>query len=137
MRKTPTLQQVTGNRPLCQCCHKPIKPYTSWFYMPGRFEQPPTLEEIQAARDAITNRGFSPLLPGPNDDYLPERVFRLHCKKNIHQAGPETQVSYWKGYYEGYGYGNDGLRLFCGTSCAVRFGVACYNAGMRIVEKQP
>src|SRR5271165_1516131 len=107
MSNTPTLQQVTGDRPLCQCCHKPLKPYTSWFYMPGRFEQPPTLEEIQAVRNDIANRGFSPsLLPGPNDGYLPERVFRLQCKKNIYRNFFETKVSYWRGFYEGYGYGD-------------------------------
>ena len=54
MSKLPTLQEITGVRPTCQCCHKPLKPYTSWFYMPGRFEQPPTLDEIQAVRDDLS-----------------------------------------------------------------------------------
>lgn len=135
----PTLQDITGERPTCQCCHKPLKPFTSFFWLAGEFQRPPTLEEIQRVRDDIMSRGSSTvLLPNPSkDQYLPGRVFRVKTKaSNLREGEKETKVSYWMGFYEGYGLGKDGLRLFCSTNCAVRFAAACYDAGMRIVRKE-
>lgn len=134
--KLPTLMQMTGERPRCQYCDEPLKPYTSWFMMPGHLTKPPTFEEIQVVVNEIRKRGFTPcLLPTNEDCYQPEWVYRLTHSKSIYNSQPETRVSYWTGRYEGYGWSKDNIRMFCGTNCAVQFATSCHNAGMRIKRK--
>ena len=43
-----------------------------------------------------------------------------------------TKLAFWRGTYHGYGTGQCGTRLFCSYPCGLHFGVACWNANMRI-----
>jgi hypothetical protein len=67
--------------------------------------------------------------------YAPELVFRL--KHDRWGSTPFTLLKFWTRKYEGYGFVFDGAKritLFCGYMCGVNFGVACWNAGMRIKQ---
>ena len=67
--------------------------------------------------------------------YRRDRVFRL-THRTGHAGRAITGRSFWRGTYNGYGTGNDGTRLFCSYPCGLHFGVACFNAGMRIKERK-
>jgi len=109
-----TLKAITGERHRCQSCAKPLRPDTSAVELSGHLEEAPN-ESTFAAEHR----------------YRRDRVFRL-SHRTSYMARPITILSFWRGTYYGYGTGQDGTRLFCSYPCGLHFGVACWNAGMRI-----
>jgi hypothetical protein len=113
-----TLKAITGERPRCQFCDKPLRPNTWWFDVRGHITEPPLTAETE--------------LP---QGYDPNRVFRL-TRRLTYLGEPGTRVSFWRGTYGGYGTGQDGTRLFCSYPCGLHFALACGNADMRI-KREP
>jgi hypothetical protein len=63
-------------------------------------------------------------------------VYRLWHQEDW-QRRPVSRVYYWRGYYAGRGRGKDrDARLFCNPECALGFAALCWDAGMRIVQKE-
>ena len=64
-------------------------------------------------------------------------VYRIKHKQFL--GADATWLWFFTGKYHGYGYAwdefNNRTTLFCSYMCGVHFGVACWNAGMRIKEK--
>jgi len=112
------LKAITGERPRCQFCGKPLRPDTSTVALSGH---------LQEAPDEST---FA-----PEHRYHRDRVFRL-THRTDYAGRPITGLSFWRGTYSGYGTGQDGTRLFCSYPCGLQFGVTCWNAGMRIKERK-
>ncbi len=128
--KMRTLQEVTGVRPACEYCHKPLKPATFYVYLPGHWDHAPTLEEVkQEAPDAA---GFIGRIGG----YAPEAAFSLRHEES-HDGKPRTRLKYWTGRYEHYGEDEKGVPLFCTLNCALWFASACHQAGMRMKQIPP
>ena len=109
-----TLKSVTGKRPRCQHCDKELVPETSTVELAGHLAEAPAQASF-----------------APYHCYHPDRVFKLKHRNN-YAGEPVTSVSYWRGTYIGYGRAKDGTLLFCSQPCGWHFGVACWNAGMRI-----
>jgi hypothetical protein len=113
-----SLKTLTGERPRCQYCDKPLRPATSTLELSGHLDEPPEEKRVAA--------GIR---------YSPHRIFRFQHGTNIN-GQPITKMSFWRGTYEGYGTGKDGTRLFCSQPCGVLFGIASWNAGMRIKDRK-
>ena len=111
---TPTLKSLTGERPRCQYCDKPLRPATSTLEFSGHLKEAPNDQKVAAELR-----------------YARDRIFRFQHGTSI-TSQPITNLSFWCGTYEGYGTGKDGTRLFCSQPCGLMFGVACWNAGMSI-----
>ena len=133
--KCPSLTKVTGERPKCQNCKKPLKARTFWVEIVGHVNQPPSAGELAVLKQ--------PHPTWPNADeaikcgYEAARVFRIEHLLSWRQE-PSTKLSFWRGFFDGYGWSSDGTPpLFCSQFCGVQFGVACWHAGMRITEKNP
>jgi hypothetical protein len=112
------LKSVTGERPRCQYCDKELVPDSSSVELIGH------LSEAPAAAGYLAEYG-----------YHPDRVFRLKHRQN-YSGDPITSISFWRGTYLAYGKGKDGTPLFCSQPCGWQFGVACWNAGMRIPKRK-
>jgi hypothetical protein len=126
-----TLMQITGDRPLCQYCNKPLKPQTSQLELAGHLDGPPDAQDL-AQTAPMPNSFWTPELALKNG-YAPELVFRL--RHEVWNAQPFTLVKFWTRKYEGYGFvfdGRDRVTLFCSYMCGAHFGVACWKAGMRM-----
>jgi hypothetical protein len=67
--------------------------------------------------------------------YHRDRVFRLQHRADWNER-PITIRWFLRGTYNGYEMGQDGTRLFCSYPCGLHFGVACWNADMRIKREQ-
>jgi hypothetical protein len=111
-----TLKSVTGERPRCQYCDKELVPDTSTVELTGHLSEAPAAESFAHYHC-----------------YHPDRVFKLKHRQN-YSGEPVTSMSFWRGTYFGYGKAKDGTPLFCSQPCGWHFGVACWNAGMRIHE---
>lgn len=109
-----TLKSVTGRGPRCQYCDKELVPDTSTVELAGHLAEAPAQATF-----------------APYHCYQPDRVFKLKHRTN-YSGEPVTSVSYWRGTFVGYGRAKDGTLLFCSQPCGWHFGVACWNAGMRI-----
>ncbi len=112
-----TLKSVTGKRPRCQHCDKELVPETSTVELAGHLAEAPAQASF-----------------APYHCYHPDRVFKLKHRTN-YSGEPVTSISYLRGTYIGYGRAKDGTLLFCSQTCGWHFGVACWNAGMRIPKK--
>jgi hypothetical protein len=135
--KCPTLSQVTGERPTCQRCKKPLSPRTSWFELPGRVDHVPTAAEVRAIyEDDPTGWAW---LAGDalKSGYEPARAYRVWLFADF-DGRPRTKVSYWRGTYDGVGHGKGRpAPLFCSPPCGVDFARLCWEADMRIVPREP
>jgi hypothetical protein len=126
-----SLKQITGDRLRCQYCNKPLKPRTDLLELVGHLDGPPDVQELAS----ITPMSHSFWTPerAIQHGYTPDLVFRLRHEEWNKQ--PFTLLKFWTRTYEGYGFVLDGperVTLFCGYTCGVHFGVACWNAGMRM-----
>ena len=129
-----TLKAITGERPRCAVS------------APSRSGRGTDTVEVFGDLDEAPEEETLPSLDSPylslrEGQYLVERgyrrdrVFRL-THRTDHAGRPITGLSFWCGTYHGYGTGQDGTRLFCSCPCGAWFGVACWNAGMRIKERK-
>jgi len=128
-----TLKEITGERPRCQFCDKPLRPYTDTVEVFGNLDEAPDEEALPSldSRYLSLREGKYLVKRG----YRRDRVFRL-THRTDHSGRPITGLSFWRGTYHGYATGQDGTRLFCSHPCGLQFGVACRNAGMRIKERK-
>jgi hypothetical protein len=128
-----SIKQITGDRPCCQYCNKPLKPHTSLLELAGHLDGPPDAEDL-AQTAPMPNSFWTPERALKNG-YAPELVFRLRHDEWNRQ--PFTLVKFWTRKYDGYGFVFEGptrTTLFCGYMCGVHFSVACWKAGMRMKE---
>jgi hypothetical protein len=78
-----TLKAVTGERPRCQCCDKPLRPDTSTVELPGH------LAEAPAEATFLAEHAFER-----------EHVFRLQ-HRTTYRGDLITILSFWRGTYGG------------------------------------
>jgi hypothetical protein len=127
MPRLKTLMQMTGERPRCQFCDKPLKPATRSMWLKGHVDVPPDLERLTEDDMALGGK----LEDARRTGYRPELVYKLkHLDTDPKYA--KTEVSYWAQACDGWGQGKDGTRLFCSFQCGVYFAEACWNSDMRI-----
>ncbi len=133
--KCPPLTKITGERPGCQNCHKPLTPRTWWLELVGHLSQPPSAGELVVRVEP--DSGYPGIAAAIRGGYEAERVYRIEHLVNWKDE-PQTKLSFWCGTYDGRGWRGDGMPpLFCSQSCGLSFGVACWHADMRISEKKP
>jgi len=130
--KCSPLSKITGERPVCQFCRKPLTPRTWYVEVLGLIEHAPDAEAL-----AVLGQGPHPY-PEAREaikcGYDPLRVYRIEHRDAWH-GDLRTRLSFWLGTYDGYGWGGEGKPpLFCSQPCGVHFGVACWHAGMRMKE---
>jgi len=134
--KCPDLQKVTGARPTCYCCRKPLRPRTWRFEVPGRIEQAPEVDALAEFEQGTFSYEVKSAIKW---GYHPSRVYRIAHRDYTLGKGERTctELRFWLGTYDGYGYSEDeGHPLFCSHPCIVRFAVACWRAGMRMVDQK-
>ena len=123
------LKSVTGERPRCQFCDKPLRPNTDTVEVYGHLDEAPDQETLPSLDSPyLSLQDMKDLV---RRGYRRDRVFRL-THRTAYSRRAVTGLSFWRGTYEGPGTGQDGTRLFCSYPCGLAFGVACWNAGMRI-----
>jgi hypothetical protein len=128
-----TLKAITGERPRCQYCDKPLRPTTDTIEVFGHLDEAPDQETLPSLDSSHLSLREGKYLV--ERGYRRDRVFRLTHRTGY--AGRSiTGLSFWRGTYHGYGTGQDGTRLICSYPCGAHFGVACWNAGMRIRREQ-
>ena len=128
--KCPPLTKATGERPVCQCCRKPLKPRTWYVEVLEHVGQAPSADELAQAEQG--RHPYPIASEAIKAGYDASRVFRIEHRLSWNEA-PSTKLSFWCGTYDGYGWHGDGMPpLFCSQPCGVHFGVACWNAGMRM-----
>jgi hypothetical protein len=133
--KTQTLLQVTGERPTCQRCDKPLTACTFRFRVAGHLDHAPTADEARALVEAKAWPDHWGAEMALKDAYDANRAFRVWHLLD-HEKRPITEVHYWRGFYSGEGWGQDRRwPLFCSPRCVLAFAVVCWNADMRIVRK--
>jgi hypothetical protein len=133
--KCPPLTKVTGERPKCQNCKKPLKARTFWVEIVGHVNQAPSAGELAVLKQP------EPTWPSSSEaikcGYEAARVFRIEHVLSWRDE-QSTKLSFWRGFFDGYRWSSDGTPpLFCSQFCGVQFGVACWHAGVRITEKKP
>jgi hypothetical protein len=128
--KCPPLSKVTGERPVCQFCAKPLKPRTWYVEVLGHIGQALGADALAQAEQG--RHPYPQTSDAINAGYDASRVFRIEHRLSWNEE-PSSKLSFWCGTYDGYGWRGDGMPpLFCSQPCGVHFGVACWNAGMRM-----
>jgi hypothetical protein len=131
-----TLHEITGERPICQRCKKPLRPDTSSFMMVGHYPEPPSMEQVEAYIAQRPQQYLFMLTAAIKSGYQPERVHRIVLGQTF-DGVKETEVRFWTGAYIGRGRGKDRAEpLYCNLECARSFAELCWNAGMRIITKE-
>ena len=130
--KCPPLTKITGERPKCQNCKKPLKARTYWVEIFGHVSQAPSAGEIAVLEQP------RPTYPSSDEaikaGYEAARVYRIEHVLSWNDE-PSTKLYFWRGFHDGYGWSGEGTpALFCSLTCGLSFGVACWHAGMRIKE---
>jgi hypothetical protein len=126
--RSPTLKQLTGERPHCQYCGKELRPVTCTVEVTGYITEPPTVDElIQMAQPGPS---WPPISIAVERGYLPERVFLIRHKTN-HKTEPVTAIHFWTCKDHGYGYA-DTPKHFCNNDCGRLLGLAAWRAGYRM-----
>ena len=135
--RTLTLAQVTGERPRCQRCDKPLTACTFRFRVAGHLDHAPTADEAHALVESKAWPDHWGAEMALKDGYDDGRAFRVWHLLDFERR-PITEVHYWRGFYSGEGWGEHRhWPLFCSPRCVLAFAAACWNAGMRIVRKDP
>jgi len=125
--KCPPLTKVTGERPKCQNCKKPLKARTFWVEIAGHISQAPSSGELAVRKQPPS--AWPDASEAIKAGYDAARVYRIEHLETWKKES-STKLYFWRGYYEGYGT----PPLFCSLTCGVAFAVACWHAGMRIKE---
>jgi hypothetical protein len=128
---TRPLAEVTGERPRCQYCDKPLRPWTTAIEVVGRLGSPPELDVLVSLEPTVQLLYKSFADWASEVGYQANNVFRLEHITD-HRGPPATRIWFWKGYYHGHGRGHDGTVLFCSRFCSGVFAVIAWNAGMII-----
>jgi hypothetical protein len=105
-----TLKAITGERPRCQYCDKPLRPTTDTIEVFGHLDEAPDQETLPSLDSSHLSLREGKYLV--ERGHRRDRVFRL-----THRTGcvgrSITGLSFWRDTYHGYGMGQDGTRLFC------------------------
>ena len=133
--RCPPLSKITGERPVCQFCRKPLKPRTWYVEVLGHIGQALSTDALAQAEQG--QHPYPQASDAINGGYDASRVFRIEHRLSWNEE-PSSKLSFWCGTYDGYGWRGDGMPpLFCSQGCGLSFGVACWHTGMRISEKKP
>jgi hypothetical protein len=134
--KAPPLNQITGERPRCQRCDKPLTACTFRFRVAGHLDHTPTADEARAIVEAKAWPDHWGAEMALKDGYDAGRAFRVWHLLD-YESRPITEVHYWRGFYAGEGWGQDHpFPLFCNVRCALTFAALCWEVGMRIKREE-